>query len=55
MAKALEEILGDRLTEGWITVKYGHGMPLKKVRIMKQGTPCLIRRGCKPPDSCWIA
>jgi hydroxypyruvate reductase len=25
MAKALEQILGDRLTGGWITVKYGHG------------------------------
>ncbi len=39
MAKALEEILGDRLTEGWITVKYGHGLPLKKVRVMEAGHP----------------
>ena len=39
MAKALEEILGDRLTEGWITVKYDHGMPLKKVRVMEAGHP----------------
>jgi glycerate 2-kinase len=39
MAKALEEIMGDRLTEGWITVKYGHGLPLKKVRVMEAGHP----------------
>ncbi len=39
MAKALEQILGDRLTEGWITVKYGHGMPLEKVRVMEAGHP----------------
>ncbi len=39
MAKALEDILGDRLTAGWITVKYGHGMPLKKVRVMEAGHP----------------
>jgi len=39
MAKALEEILGDRLTEGWITVKYGHGLALKKVRVMEAGHP----------------
>jgi hydroxypyruvate reductase len=39
MARALEDILGDRLTEGWITVKYGHGVPLKKVRIMEAGHP----------------
>jgi len=39
MARALEEILNERLTEGWITVKYGHGLPLKKVRVMEAGHP----------------
>ncbi len=39
MAKALEEILGDRLTSGWIIVKYGHGLPLKKIRVMEAGHP----------------
>jgi hydroxypyruvate reductase len=39
MSKALEDILGDRLTEGWITVKYGHGVPLKRVRLMEAGHP----------------
>jgi hydroxypyruvate reductase len=39
MAKALEEILGDRLTTGWIIVKYGHGLPLKKIRVLEAGHP----------------
>ncbi len=39
MAKALEDILGDLLTDGWITVKYGHGVPLKKIRVMEAGHP----------------
>ena len=47
MAKALEDILGDRLTEGWITVKYGHGVPLKKVRIMEAGHPVPDEAGLK--------
>ena len=39
MAKALEEILGDHLTSGWIIVKYGHGMPLEKTRTIEAGHP----------------
>jgi len=39
MAKALEEILGNRLTNGWIIVKYGHGLPLKKIQVMEAGHP----------------
>jgi glycerate 2-kinase len=39
MAKSLEDILGARLTHGWIIVKYGHGMPLKRTDIMEAGHP----------------
>ncbi|TET95748.1 MAG: glycerate kinase [Desulfobacteraceae bacterium] len=39
MAKALEDILGGRLTHGQIIVKYGHGMPLKRTDIMEAGHP----------------
>ena len=39
MAKALEEILGDWLTTGWVIVKYGHGLPLKKIRVLEAGHP----------------
>jgi len=31
MAKAMEDILGDRIEQGIIIVKYGHGRPLKKI------------------------
>lgn len=39
MAKALEEILEKRITEGLIVVKYGHGMPLKRVRVLEAAHP----------------
>ncbi len=39
MAQALEEILGDRLTTGWIIVKNGHGLPLQKTRVREAGHP----------------
>jgi len=39
MAKAVEEILGDNLTSGWIIVKYGYGMPLHKTHTMEAGHP----------------
>jgi len=39
MAQAIEEILGDRLTKGVITTKYGHLLPLKKIKIVEAGHP----------------
>lgn len=39
MAKALEDILGQRLTGGIISVKYGHQLPLKKIRVREAGHP----------------
>lgn len=39
MAKALEDILGEHLSEGWIIVKYGYGMPLEKMHTMEAGHP----------------
>ena len=39
MARALEDILGERLTTGWIIVKYGHGLPLKKIAVFEAGHP----------------
>jgi hydroxypyruvate reductase len=39
MARALEDIFGDHLTEGWIIVKYGHGMPLEKTQVFEAGHP----------------
>jgi glycerate 2-kinase len=39
MAQAVEEILGERLSGGIISTKYGHGEALKKVRIIEAGHP----------------
>jgi len=39
MAKALEDILGDRITEGWIIVKYDHGLPLERIRVLEAAHP----------------
>lgn len=39
MAAAIEEILGDRITQGIITVKYGHLEELFRVKIQEAGHP----------------
>ena len=39
MAKAIEEILGERITSGLITVKYGHLEPLSIIKIQEAGHP----------------
>ena len=50
MAKALEDILGDHLTEGWIIVKYGYGMPLEKTHTMEAGHPIPDEAGLKATE-----
>jgi glycerate 2-kinase len=50
MAKALEEILGDHLAEGWIIVKYGYGMPLGKIHTMEAGHPIPDEAGLKATE-----
>jgi hydroxypyruvate reductase len=39
MARAVEDMLGDRITAGIINVKYGHAAALKKVRINEASHP----------------
>lgn len=39
MALAIESILGDFLTEGIISVKYGHTVALDKIKIIEAGHP----------------
>lgn len=39
MAKALEELLGARLTRGAIAVKYGHTVNLRAIQTMEAGHP----------------
>lgn len=39
MAVALEEILGDRITDGFVCVKYGQAGHLNRIRVMEAGHP----------------
>lgn len=39
MAQAIEDILGERLSDGLIAVKYGHGQPLNRIRTIEAGHP----------------
>jgi glycerate 2-kinase len=39
LARALEECLGERISSGRIVVKYGHGLPLKRITVEEGGHP----------------
>ncbi len=39
MAQAVEEIVGDRITTGWVNVKYAHLAPTRLVTIHEAGHP----------------
>ena len=45
MAKAIEDLLGDRISAGVLVVKDGHGLPLEKIRIREAGHPVPDERG----------
>ncbi len=39
MAQAVEALLGDRITAGLISVKYGHALPLRRIESVEAGHP----------------
>jgi glycerate 2-kinase len=39
MGRALEKILGQYLSGGLLSTKYGHGMPMQKLRVIEAGHP----------------
>ncbi len=39
MALALEEVLGDRIRGGVVSVKHGHGVPLRRIQVREAGHP----------------
>jgi hydroxypyruvate reductase len=45
MAQAIENILGERVTRGVITTKYGHGLPLKRIEVNEAGHPIPDQKG----------
>ncbi|MFW5808079.1 MAG: glycerate kinase type-2 family protein [Spirochaetota bacterium] len=51
MAQALEEIFNGRITDGLISVKYGHTLPLKHIRIVEAAHPTPDQNGLAAADS----
>src|SRR6185369_12364971 len=39
MAQAVEELLSDHVSDGLIVTKYGHGLPLDRIRLIEAGHP----------------
>lgn len=39
MGVALEELLGDKISDGVAVVKYGHALPLTRIRVIEAGHP----------------
>lgn len=46
-AKAIEEILGEKIKVGAGVTKYGHNLPLKKIKLFEAGLLYLIKRACR--------
>ena len=47
MAKTVEEVLGNRITKGLVTTKYGHGLPLTFTEIIEAGHPIPDHQGLR--------
>lgn len=47
MAKAMEELLGDRIDKGLIVVKYNHDLPLNKIETVEASHPIPDENGKK--------
>jgi len=45
MAKAVEDLLGNRISDGVIVVKDEHGLPLKKIKVCEASHPVPDERG----------
>lgn len=39
MGQAVEKLLGERITAGWINTKYGHAAPLRRIHVHECGHP----------------
>ncbi|MBZ0221089.1 MAG: glycerate kinase [Candidatus Methylomirabilis sp.] len=45
MARAVEGLLGNRISGGLVVTKYGHSLPLKRIEVMEAGHPIPDRNG----------
>ena len=50
MAAALEDLLGDRIKEGLVVAKYGHGAPLSRIRLCEGGHPVTDENGVRAAE-----
>src|SRR5215470_15371353 len=39
MAQVVEEIFGDQISAGIVSTKYGHALPLERIRLVEAGHP----------------
>jgi hydroxypyruvate reductase len=47
MAVALEDILGERITAGWVNTKYGYTAPTRRIHLHEAGHPVPDARGAE--------
>ena len=50
MAQVVEELLGDRISAGLVVTKYGHGLPLRRIRQVEAGHPIPDEQGVTAVD-----
>jgi hydroxypyruvate reductase len=51
MAAGLEEVLGERIDEGVVVVKYGHTEVLKRIRLIEAGHPVPDEQGVRGAEA----
>ena len=51
MARAVERLLGDRIDGGLVITKYGHGLPLDRIRVMAAGHPVPDENGVRATNA----
>ncbi len=51
MARALEPLIADKLTDGLVITKYGHGVPLSTIAVKEAGHPVLDANGLQATEA----
>src|SRR5262245_6666488 len=47
MAQVIEKMLGEYVTGGLVVTKYGHALPLDRIRVLEAGHPIPDSRGVR--------
>ncbi len=51
MGRSAEALLGDRIDDGLVVTKYGHGVPLSRCRLIEAGHPVPDENGMRAMDA----